>query len=139
MQGVGKYTFLEHTADIKIRAEGKSLADAIEGALNGLASVIRGEDTREDGEELEIDVNEEFLEDAVVMAMEQLLVKCEVEKFSPSQVKVLEVEEQPYHINAIALGKRVDEVETIVKAITYHQLKIEEKEGKYIIEVVLDI
>ena len=133
------YRFLEHTADIKLRAEGSSLAEALESALNGLASLIRGNATPAEKSEFTIEESSEYLEDLVVMSLEALLVICEVKKFLPSKVRVVELEEEPYYVRAVVLGEEVEEVETPVKAVTYHQLKVEKEEGRWIIEVVLDI
>jgi SHS2 domain-containing protein len=137
---VGKYSFVEHTADMKLRAEGNSLTDALEAALNGLANLIKGNEKPAERDELKIEFNAEYLEDLIVMSLEKLLILSEVEKICPSKVKILALEKEGvYNIRAIVLGQKNIETSPLVKAITYHQLVMKQEGKKWIIEVVLDI
>ncbi|MEM4331242.1 MAG: archease [Candidatus Anstonellales archaeon] len=139
---MGQYEFLEHTADIKIRAKGKNFADAMEGAFNAIISIINEKkEKREKEEKLIIEVREKFLEDVVVNALEKLITYSEIEKIMPYDVKVISFDEMNnfYSLKAIVFGYKVNEIETPIKAVTYHQLVIKEIENETIIEFIIDI
>ncbi|MEM4295272.1 MAG: archease [Candidatus Anstonellales archaeon] len=139
---MGQYEFLEHTADIKIRAKGKNFADAMEGAFKAIISIINEKkEKREKEEKLIIEVREKFLEDVVVNALEKLITYSEIEKIMPYDVKVISFDEMNnfYSLKAIVFGYKVNEIETPIKAVTYHQLVIKEIENETIIEFIIDI
>jgi SHS2 domain-containing protein len=141
---MGSFEFLEHTADIKVRAKGKNFADALESALKAVSTLIAESQAKKplsDKEEtMLIEVKEKFIQDIVVNSMEKLIVLCEINKLIPSDVKVLSFEEgNYYYLKAAVFGKKTEEIETFIKAVTYHQLNIKKDEKETVIEVILDI
>ena len=62
--------------------------------------------------------------------------------FSDFQIKIYK-EDDGYRLECIAYGEELDREKHTpkedVKAITYHKMEIEEKDGKYTIKYIVDI
>ncbi len=159
------YEFLEHTGDVKIRATGSSFREAIESAMQALIQLISSKEASEasvqesDNEvsgkgakkrgiakakkasqELLLEVETSNIKDLIVMALERLFIMCEIEDVLPRSVKILEEEhENPYYVRFAVFGEKGKLSDTEIKAITYHQLRVDKTEGGWLIEVVIDI
>ncbi len=144
------FTYLEHTADVKFRAHGRSLEETFENA--GLAtfnamidsSTVRAEET------WSIELESESLESLLYEWLSELLYLFEVELavFSKFEVTLAEKGEG-WRLNGQIGGERVDPerhfFETEVKAVTLHQFEIKKEEGEeggeeiWTAQVVLDV
>ncbi|MFX1571328.1 MAG: archease [Promethearchaeota archaeon] len=140
------FKFLDHTADIYIKAYSKTLEGAFEQVVYSLMTTISPnlklilpkkkkiiEIVSEDMEALLFDFLSEFL---YIFDVEELV-------FSSVKVKRINKKNDNYKLEAIAKGEVFNiekhEVGTEVKAITYNMMKIEEKKNKIEIDVVFDI
>ena len=140
------FKFLNHTADIYIRAHSKTLKGAFEQVAYSLMTTISPdlnlifpkiekfiEIISEDKEALLFDFLSEFL---FIFDVEELV-------FSSVKVKSIEKNNDNYKLEAIAKGEvfnvKKHVIGTEVKAITYNMMKIEEKKNKIEIDIVFDI
>ncbi len=159
------YEFLEHTGDVKIRATGSSFREALESAMQALIQLISSNEapgldeedeasqkngksglgekkaqTKKASQELLLEVETSNIKDLVVMALERLFVMCEIEDVLPRSVKILEEEhENPYYVRFAVFGEKGKLSDTEIKAITYHQLRVDKTDDGWLIEVVIDI
>jgi len=129
------FKFLEHTADVLFEASGKDFQSALESAADALSFTI-GENVKKTVE-FEIEESANNLEELVVFVLSDLLKECEIREVLVGGLKVNEFDEENKKIKATGWGgdgKR----KTIVKAVTYHLLKIEKnKECK--MRILLDV
>jgi len=140
------FKFLDHTADVYVRAYSKTLEGAFEQVAYSLMTTISPnlnlifpkiekfiEIISEDKEALLFDFLSEFL---FIFDVEELV-------FSSVKVKIIKKKNDNYKLEAIVKGEKFNiekhEIGTEVKAITYNMMKIEEKNSNIEIDVVFDI
>lgn len=140
------YEIFEHTADLGLRVRAASLADLFADAARGLFSMIvtNLDDVRPVEKRtyrFEGDERDLLLFDW----LNELLYTCETERLllSEFEVDLNETADGRLTLAAECLGEKIDEsrhrLEHEVKAITYHGLLVEERNGEWIAEVIVDI
>ena len=130
------YRYLEHTADELLEVQAASLAEALQDAVLGSFELIgKGVNQNID---FEIEVHSPTLGDLVVDLLQQVVVQCEIREVSPISVKVLHADEEHPAARIIIYGENVAPANEI-KAVTYHLLKVEKKEGDWHINVLFDV
>jgi len=131
------YKFLEHTADFKIQV----ISDSIENlfkesviALNAFLKPKLGKISKEDV----ISLKAEHLELLYIDFLSQILSKTYVEKmiFNVEEIN-LNLEENS--VKAKLKGIEYKKLKKDIKAVTYHQTRIEKKDNKYIGEFIIDV
>ncbi|NJE08789.1 archease [Thermococcus sp. M39] len=140
-----KWEHYEHTADIGIRGYGRTLEEAFENVAMALFDVMVDVRKVEPKEVREIEVSGEDLYALLYNFLEELLILHDTEGlvFSDFEVKI-EKTEEGYKLKAKAYGEPLDygkhEPKEEVKAITYHDMKIEQLEdGTWIAQLVPDL
>jgi SHS2 domain-containing protein len=141
--------FFPHKADIEFEVYGDSLEEVFERAalavfdsispVKGVKKKIEREIELESGDLLSLIYD--FLEQILILHDSENLVFCE------AKVKYIQKVENGYVIKAVFWGEKFDEKKhksgVVVKAITYHTMKIGEKpiKGKKVwyAHIVLDI
>lgn len=136
---VNDYTIVEHTADVGIRARGTSLEAVFEQATYGLLDIIGAR--RGDGEEevgLELEARD--LGALLVDWLSEVLYLQDGRDAVIASVAVDEVRDGRIR-GRVALAPRGDQIieGTAVKAITYHQLRVEETSSGWEAEVYVDV
>lgn len=140
-----QYEYLEHTADIKFLAYGKTLEEVFENAALAMFNVII--DTGKVSGETARDVflKSPDLESLLVDWLSELLYLFEVDEivFREFQVKEVREEGSEYSITARASGEEFYSeslpFETEIKAVTYNQLEIVKTADGWKAQVVVDI
>ena len=140
------YKFLDHTADVSVEIQGKSLEEAFEQTAYSLMETISPsfkimspiiektiEIEAEDKEALLFDFLSEFL---YLFDVEELI-------FNKINVHFIKKDRGKYYLRAKVSGEKFDkqkhELGTEVKAITYSFMSIEEKKKNVKINIVFDI
>ncbi|MBI3051654.1 archease [Candidatus Woesearchaeota archaeon] len=139
-----KYEFLEHTADAKFRAYGKSLEEAFSNAAEAMASIIFEEGKVEPKLNKAIQAEGEDLKSLLVKFLGEFIYLLDAEGFAFSRVASLTINKTAggYRLAAIAKGdKYSDKYEILgdVKAVTYNDMEIREEKGRAWVQVVVDI
>lgn len=141
-----RYEFKEHTADVLIVAYGESLEQLFENAAEAVFEVMT--DTKKIDPQISKAVKDEGfdIENLLYRWLEDLLVYYDVENivFGKFKVKsITKVGDEKYTIDAIAWGEEFNEDKherrTIVKAITYAQMRIEKINNVWKATFVVDI
>lgn len=136
-----KFEFLEHTADSKFRAKGNTLEEAFENAA--LATFETMIDTEKIDANLteKINISSQNYEELFYNWLSELIYIFSFKNIVFKDFEVRIKENKKKRLRAKAIGEKIDlnkhNFETEVKAITYHQLKIEKDNG-YTIEALLD-
>jgi len=134
------YETFEHEADIGIRGFGNSLEQAFENAAVALYSVMVNVGKIVPAEKKVIAVSATDRELLLVEWLNALLALSDIERlvFSKFEVKIKDAS-----LTGIAWGEPLDrvrhEAHVEVKGATYHMLSVQEKDGRYRAQCVVDI
>lgn len=121
-----RFEFLEHTADIGIRAFGRTLEETFENAALAMFSLIADLSNVEEKKPYRLEVEGEDRESLLVEWLNELIYFLETENVLLKRFKVEEIGET--HLVATAYGEPLDlekhAVGVQIKATTYHMLKV---------------
>jgi SHS2 domain-containing protein len=134
------YEILEHPADIGFRAFGKTLPELFSNAALAMLSIAGDPAAAEPKQEYPISVESGDREALIVDWLNEVLYWFDGKRIAFREFRVTSFREDA--IEVIGLGEPRNErhhTKLIVKAVTYHQLKVEHRDGSWIAEVYLDI
>lgn len=136
-----RYEVLEHTADVGLRAYGKTEEETYANAALGLMSLLCNLEGIQPLEEFEVRAEGPDAVELMVRWLHELLFLFDVEKRVFSEVRVVEHDETS--LRAILKGERFDpkrhEPGEEIKAVTYHGAKFERTGEGWVAEVLFDI
>lgn len=138
------YEVVEHIADLKIRVWGNSLENLFREAVLIMMKLIKTEPEGTPTNERQIEIEApdatallvDFLSGVLALSQTHKEVYTEVKfnKFSPSANSV------QARLKAVLRGRKVDEFDEDIKAVTYHEAEIQKnQEGKWQTFLVFDI
>ena len=139
------FEILEHTADVLVRAWGDSLEEALASAILGMYEVMTDLSRVEAREERVVEAEGIDLENLLYNLLEQLIVLFDEEAFLVSKVDRVELSQRPegWRVRVRVLGERYDperhESRVLVKAATYHMMRIWSEGEKWYLQYVVDI
>ncbi|MCL7414402.1 MAG: archease [ANME-2 cluster archaeon] len=139
-----RFEYLPHPADVMFIAHGSTLEETFEQAAQAMFGVIVHNAIREPDRSVDIELESEGLENLLYDYLSELLYLFEVEEivFGRFQVDSIEKAGSIYILKGSASGESIDtgrhNFETEVKAVTYHQLKVEKEDGGYSAHVIVD-
>ena len=132
------FEILEHTADVGVRSWGPTLEEAFEQATHGLLDIV-GVWKPGTGERQEIAVEGRDLGGVLVDWLDEVLYLQDVRDVVVTALEVREVTPEAAR-GWIEIAPRPPEIAgTAVKAITYHQLTVSQRDGRWETTVYLDI
>ena len=134
----GGFEILEHTADVGVRATSSSVEGVFEQATLGLLD-ITGTLVPGSGENITIEVEADDLGALLVYWLEEVLY---LQDARDSVIRDIDVEtvEGGRAKGSVSIAPRTEQLEgTAVKAITYHQLRVEETDEGWVAVVYFDI
>lgn len=137
------YEFLEHTADLKIRATGKTLEEALADSAKAVFEAIAGKSRVEPKEERNLTIIVREPQTLVHDFLGQLIYLFATEHMLFSEYQLTLKEAIGYKLTVKARGERYDpkrhKLIKEVKAVTYHDMRVQEEKGKgWTIEIVCD-
>jgi SHS2 domain-containing protein len=146
MSSQGKqYKYLDHTADIKFQAYGKTREEVFENAALAMFNVIIDTEKVSGDTAREIIIKSPDLESLLVDWLSELLYVFEVDEIVFREFRVDKIKEEngEYSIAAQALGEKYypesHPFETEIKAVTYNQLEITKDADGWKAQIVVDI
>jgi len=133
------YVFLDHTADVKFRAEGFGLNEMFVCAAEAFNEVVRGDIEILEQEEKEFGIEGKDRASLLCNFLEEFLVMLDSEDFLTARIKSIDVEEGG--LRCVVVGNKAENYKFTndVKAVTYSEMFVKEEGGKFICEVVLDV
>lgn len=141
----GKFEFLEHTADVYIRAHGKTMEEAYENAALAMFEVMTDTDKIAQMQEETLEVEAEDQYALLYNWLEALLVKFETENmlYSKFQITNWEETDETFKFKAKIWGEKFEPQKhpqkVGVKAVTYHRMVIIRERDRVVLEFILDI
>ena len=138
-----KYKFLEHTADAKFQALGKTMEEAFSNAALAMFSVITDTKKISEGIKKEIKAEGKDLKALLYNFLEEFLFLIDTQNFLLNSIQNIKIKKinNAYQLEAIAVGDNTDKYETTggIKAVTYNEMEIKEEKGKVMVQVVVDL
>jgi len=141
----GKFEFLEHTADVYIRAHGKTMQEAYENAALAMFETMTDTDKIAQAQEETVEVEAEDQYALLYSWLEALLVKFETENVLYSKFQITDWKEtaDTFKIKAKIWGEKFDPQKhpqkVAVKAATYHRMVVIHEPDRVLLEFILDI
>ena len=143
------FEFLDHTADVLIKAWGRSIEEAFEEAAKAMFEVITDTSRVEPKTRVEISVCGYDLENLLYKWLEELLYHHDSKNLVFSNFKVVRISEETKEgekmvcLEGYAQGEEFNrekhEPRTVVKAVTYNEMRIWRRDNKWYLTFVVDI
>jgi SHS2 domain-containing protein len=140
------YEIIEHTADVGLKANGSTLKELFENAAKGMFEIIGGKSYAGPGpakieKNIQIRKQVEGLEELLVDWLSELLYVFNKERTLFRDFKILELNNNG--LTGKSSGEKIDpahaNLKTEIKAVTFHDLKIEEDETGFTCKIIFDV
>ena len=131
------YKILEHRADIRLKITASTIKELFQGALEGMAYIIKLEETSRGPIEEKIEVSSLDINTLLVDFLNQVLTLSDVYNAVFDKVEIEKLTKQ--EIKGKIKGQKVDKFKEEIKAVTYHNLAVEKKDGIWQATVLFDI
>jgi protein archease len=135
------FEILEHPADIGFRAFGGTLAELFENAAVALLSIAGEIEDVAPRNEHHLEASATDYESLLVAWLSEVLYWFDGKRIAFRQFGVREME--PGRVTAVAWGEPRDVIrhrpKLIVKAVTWHQLKVSRRGNGWVADVYLDV
>jgi len=135
------YRILEHPADVGIQSWGATFPEALSMAVEGLAFVLLDPTMVEAVEQRMVSASADDSETLVVKVLSEVLYLFDGELFAPKSLQVHSYSRESVSASVHGEPLRAEKhrMRVDVKAVTYHQLSVQQGPGEFIITVYLDI
>ncbi|GBD09385.1 Protein archease [Candidatus Thermoflexus japonica] len=137
---------IPHTADWAIRAYGRTLPELFANAAMGMYSLLVDLDALGESERREVEVEAASPEGLLVAWLNELVYYTEREHLAFKRFEIHELRlpdpgdpDSLGRLRASAYGERAREMRKYIKAVTYHNVAIQQEDGRYRVELVFDV
>lgn len=135
------FEFIDISGDAGIRAFGKDLGELFESAAKGMYSLMTDLSAVGTNKMLRTTLSSQSIEGLLVGWLNELIFYFDAYGFVGKEIEIRELTEDK--IDAVIRGEDFDparhERRLLVKAATYHNLSIMQKDGLWQAEVIFDI
>ncbi len=135
------FKILDISGDAGITAFGRTIEEAFINAATGMYSLITDLDKIREIKSIDIIVENQSIEGLLVSWLNELIFHFDTYGFIGKKIAINEFSENK--LKASVFGEEFDPVrhkgKLLIKAATYHKLRIEEKNGVWEIDVIFDI
>lgn len=136
-----RFEVLDISGDVGIRAFGRSLEELFINSASGMYNLITNTEKVERKRNIDIQLQSHSLDSLLVSWLNELIFQFDTYGFIGRDIKIKELSE--YKLKASLSGEDFDETRhekrLLVKAATYHQLRIEKVGGEWKAEIIFDI
>jgi SHS2 domain-containing protein len=134
-----RFELIEHTADIGLKAYGKSLAEAFANAAYGMFSIVADLEGVKEIEKRRVEINESDIESLLFEWLNRLLYYFDVEGLIFKRFDITDFGE--WHLAAECRGEPYDasrhHLKLGVKSATYHMLEVDKVKNQ--VQVIFDV
>ena len=135
------YELIDHTADVGVKAYGKTISEAFENAAKGMFDIITDSSEIENIGQYNIELEAHDLEQLLVDWLSDLLFLNSAKNLVFGFFKV-ELDEKKSKLSAKVFGDKFNlskhKIGAEIKAVTYHMLEVKKKKPFYV-QVLFDI
>jgi SHS2 domain-containing protein len=136
--GVRWHNWVDHTSEVQLQVGAESLGGLAVEAGGALAlMLLRGAAPQPSGLPRTLEVSSADREALLVDWLNEILFVAEVDLWVALDFDILESSDT--HLKAAARGVPVEEPPALVKAATFHGLRVEEEDGGFQAEVIFDV
>jgi len=134
---VSPYVEVEHTADWALRVWAPTLEELFVDAARGMYALAGAKPSANLNEHRRIELNAEDHESLLVAWLQELLYYTESEGlvFGEFKVELLD----PPQLKAEVSGEKSERLDKVIKAVTYHNLNIQQTNDGYETTIVFDV
>jgi SHS2 domain-containing protein len=149
------FEILDVSGDVGIKAFGKDIEEAFVHAALGMFSLITDLDVIKEKKAIDVSAESDSLDGLLVSWLNELIFYFDTYGFIGSTITISEITPSPllqsegveagdgYKLKATVCGEEFDQKrhtgKLLIKAATYHKLKIEKRHGMFEIHVIFDI
>ena len=142
-----KFIFLEHTADAKFQAFGKTMEEAFSNSALAMFSVMTNTEKVQPKITKVVKAKGNDIKALLYAFLEEFLFLLDTEGFLLHHIKSIKITERKkvYELSAQAAGDLVSKgyiTDGDVKAVTYNEMEVKQPEGKqkrFMVQVVVDL
>ena len=132
------YDILEHTADIGIRAYGKTPRELFINSARGMFDIIADTGGIRPKEQIEIKQEAQGYDELLRQWLQELLYQYSVSGIIFNEFSIQSL--SPQAIKAVVRGQRApDKIKTEIKAVTYYELEFKQTKDGYEAKVIFDV
>jgi SHS2 domain-containing protein len=135
------YELLDHTGDLGIRVWAVDVKGIFQEAARALFDIITDLEKVDVHVRREIAVKGSGREELLVAWLNELLYLHEVKGLLFCDFALTEIDEK--NVKGVAMGEEFHEgrhcIKAAIKAVTYHQLEVQEQDGRWQAQVIFDI
>jgi SHS2 domain-containing protein len=133
-----KYEFLEHTADIKFQAFGKTIEEAFKNSILATVNSICDEKIKKNIVK-KISVKRKDSESLLYGLLDEIVYLFDANSFLVSDVKKIKIKGNELEAELIGDSSKGYEIKEHIKSVTYSEMFVRKEKDKWICQVVLDI
>lgn len=130
---------MEHTADVKFRAEGLTIEKAFISSADALNETVRGDIKILEQKERGFEVEGKDKESLLYNFLEEFLFLLDAEDFLVAKIKSVLIKGNNLHCIVVGDSAGNYKFTNDVKAVTYNDMFVREEKGKFVCQVVLDV
>ena len=135
------YELLEHTADLGIKVWGTDLKELFIHSASAMYELIADIDSVKPAISIEVRAEAQDIDELLKNWLSELLYYFHVKDTLFSEFMIKELDEKK--IVSVAKGEKIDpkrhNLKHEIKAVTFHNLKIEEENQKLATEIIFDV
>lgn len=133
-----KYEFIEHTADIGVRAFGKNPEEVFINAASGMFAIIADTRRIKPKEQIEIRQEAQGYDELLRQWLQELLYQYSLSGIIFKEFVIQSLSQNA--IGAIAWGEKAQgKTKAEIKAVTYHELEFRKTKYGYEAKVIFDV
>jgi len=140
VKSVQPFEIIDHTADVGLAAYGATCEELFANAALGMCSIMGDVDTVREAETREVRVTASDIAALLAAFLGELIYLLEVEHFVCRRAEVESVTDT--EARAIIHGEPISpehDLHTEIKAVTHHDLTVEQRDGAWHATVLFDI
>ena len=135
------YQFIDHTGDDGVVVEGETLEKLFQHAAESFFYVITEPENIEGTVQQSVSLRAPGLEELLVDWLSEFLYLFDTQGLLFGRFDITRLDEK--HLEAKAWGEKYNEekhpIKTTIKAVTFHQLRIENDEGMWRAQIIFDL
>ncbi len=140
MCGMKKFSIIDHTADVGVAACGGTREELFANAALGMFSIVGDPARVVPRQKRSIHAAAANIESLLAAFLTELLYLFEIEHFMPCDLSVESVSDSD--VRATVRGEPISykhEIYTEIKAVTHHELKVQQSDSGWTATVIFDV
>ncbi|MBN1503314.1 archease [Candidatus Woesearchaeota archaeon] len=135
-----KFKYLDHTADLKLQAFGKTIEKAFVNSALGAFNYLHNTDEIRPVIKKQIKISAKRIESLLYDFLEELLFLLDTEGFLLNKIEDMKISKE-YELECTAYGDSFQnyDIHGNIKSVTYSDMFIKKEDNQYVVQVVLDL